>query len=103
MNVPKTVMRQPKATKQILCQVEYTCSLPGLSISFRRMTPGKRKIKDAAKPPVRLMMYEMTGTKRARSREMKNHTMLSTSSRKYSLMFQFFLGACSVLGVGEPE
>lgn len=86
MNVPNTIMRHPNATKQTLCQGGYTCSLPGRSISLRRMTPGKRKMNDAARPPVRLMMYEMTGTKRARSREMKNHTMLCTSSLKYSLM-----------------
>lgn len=86
MKVPKTVMRHPNITKHTLCHLEYAVSLPGPSISLRRISPGKRKMKDAAKPPVRLIMYEMTGTKRARMSEAKNQIMLSTRSRRPSPM-----------------
>lgn len=89
--VPNTMMIQPKVAKHTLCHLGYNCSLPALSMSLRRISPGKRKINDAAKPPVRLIMYEMTGTNRAKRREKKNHTTLSTRSRMFSLIVEFVL------------
>lgn len=86
MNVPKVIIRHPNAINNILCHLLYVDTLSGPNMSWRRMNPGKRKINEAARPPVRLMMYDMTGTKRARTREMKNQTTLSTLKRSPSLI-----------------
>ena len=45
------------------------------------MSPGKRKMKEAASPPVTLIIYEICGTKMARRRDEKNHITLSTLNR----------------------
>ena len=81
INVPRKIIMQPVKILSILHLPVNLILLSGLSMYWMRINPGKRKINEAANPPVRLRMYDISLTKMARRREMKNQTPLSTLSR----------------------
>ena len=59
----------------------YTCTKNTFIQCTCRYVPGKTKINMAAKPPVKSMMLEILGIKRARVRERINQTTLITLRR----------------------
>ena len=94
MKVPNVMIKHANKISSILRQVPCA-ALAGRSINLSKIRPGKRKIKDAASPPVRLIMYEITGTKSARSSEIKNQIMLSARSLMPSRSWSRLRRSCS--------